>query len=68
MPSRCDAWYRFPDLSGEPRPVNSKERGSGDIRQHHVWWLHHLPHVVGETNGIRWNRWEYVVDPNRVAR
>lgn len=66
VPSRCDTWYRFPDLSGEPRMVNSKEWGSGDIRQHHVWWLRHLPHVVGETTGIRWNWWEYVVDPNRV--
>jgi hypothetical protein len=64
--SRADAWYRFPDLSGEPRLMSASEWGGGDIRKHHVWWLHHLPHVSGEHNGIRWNWWEYVVDPNRV--
>jgi hypothetical protein len=67
VPSRCDTWYRFPNLSGEPRIVTCTEWGNGDIRKHHVWWLRHLPHVVGETNGISWNWWEYVVDPNRVA-
>jgi hypothetical protein len=64
--ARADTWYNFPDLSGEPRMMTCSEWGNGDIRKHHVWWLRHLPHVVGETNGIRWNWWEYVVDPNRV--
>jgi hypothetical protein len=64
--SRCDTWYNFPDLSGEPRLVSSLEWGSGDIRKHHLWWFQHFPHVAGETNGISWNWWEYVIDPNRV--
>jgi len=66
VPSRCDTWYNFPDLSGEPRMVNCKEWGNGDIREHHVWWFLHFPHFVGESNGISWNWWEYVIDPNRV--
>ncbi|HNB54653.1 MAG TPA: hypothetical protein PK530_22080, partial [Anaerolineales bacterium] len=64
--SRCDAWYQFPDLSGEPRLVNHEEWGKGDIRAHHVWWLRHFPHVAGETGGILHNWWDYVIDPNRV--
>lgn len=64
--SRCDTWYNFPDLSGEFRQVNCNEWGNGDIRQHHLWWLRHLPHVEGESNGISWNWWEYLIDPNRV--
>lgn len=65
-PSRCDTWYNFPDLSGEPRIVDSREWGSGDIRAHHQWWFRHFPHSVGDSNGISWNWWEYVIDPNTV--
>ena len=66
VPSRADTWYKFPDLSGDPRVMTCAEWGDGDIRKHHVWWLRHFPHVVGETNGISWNWWEYVVDPNTI--
>lgn len=65
--SRCDTWYRFPDLSGEARRVITAEWGGGDIRAHHRWWLRHFPHITGETNGISHNWWEYVIDPNRVV-
>ncbi|HLY25794.1 MAG TPA: hypothetical protein VKQ72_05605 [Aggregatilineales bacterium] len=65
--SRCDTWYRFPDLSGEARTVTCAEWGNGDIREHHRWWHRHFPHSVGQTNGISHNWWEYVIDPNRVG-
>lgn len=65
--SNCDDWYNFPDFQGLWRRVNCAEWGNGDIREHHRWWLHHMPHVVGENNGISHNWWEYVVDPNRVG-
>jgi hypothetical protein len=64
--SRCDTWYDFPDLSGEPRMVDDNEWGNGDIRLHHLWWFRHFPHVLGETNGVSHNWWEYVIDPNNV--
>jgi hypothetical protein len=64
--SRCDTWYNFPDLVGEPRIVDSREWGGGDIRAHHQWWFRHFPHIVGDSNGISWNWWEYVIDPNKV--
>lgn len=66
VPSRADAWYRFPDLHGDPRLMDSREWGGGDIRQHHRWWMQHFPHVVGETHGLSWNWWDYIIDPNRV--
>ncbi len=65
--SYCDSWYNFPDLQAEPRRVTCREWGNGDIRQHHLWWLRHFPHSVGQTGGISHNWWEYVTDPNRVA-
>lgn len=64
--SRCDTWYNFPDLSGEPRFVDCAEWGHGDIRAHHRWWFTHFPHIKGETLGVSWNWWEYIIDPNRV--
>jgi hypothetical protein len=65
--SRCNNWYRFPDLSGAPVTVNCSEWGNGDIRGHHTWWLRHFPHITGSMNGISYNWWEYVVDPNKVS-
>ena len=67
VPSRCDLWINFPDLSGEPEQVNCQAWGNGDIRKHHRWWFERFPHIVGQSNGISWNWWEYVIDPNRVA-
>ncbi|NKQ37516.1 MAG: hypothetical protein HF973_18120, partial [Chloroflexi bacterium] len=66
VPSRCDTWYHFPDLSGPSRQVNCAEWGNGDIRLHHLWWLRHLPHVAGSSGGVSHNWWEYVIDPNQV--
>jgi hypothetical protein len=68
VPGRCDNWLTFPDLSGEPKLVNCREWGNGDIRQHHLWWLRHLPCVTGSADGISHNWWEYVVDPNKVSK
>jgi hypothetical protein len=72
VPSRCDNWLHFPDLSGAPRPVTRDEWGGNatdaDIvtRDHHRWWFRRLPHATGQTSGISGNWWEYVVDPQRV--
>jgi len=66
VPSKCDDWFAFPNLTGEIRQVNSDEWGGGDIRNHHRWWFQHFPHGVGKSNGISHNWWEYVLDPGRV--
>lgn len=64
--SRCDTWLNFPDLTGQPRTVTCADWGNGDIRAHHKWWFTRFPHIVGESNGISWNWWQYVIDPNTV--
>ncbi len=66
VPSRCDDWYNFPNYKGTTRTVNSVEWGHGEIRQHHLWWFRHFPHIEGESNGISHNWWKYVIDPNTV--
>ena len=63
--STCDAWLTYPDLTGEPRPVNCEEWGRGDTRAHHRWWLNHLPRASGRTDGKLNNWWAYAVDFNR---
>ena len=64
--SLCDDWLNFPNFSGVRRQVNGEEWGNGDMRYHHLWWLGHLPHVTGKTNGILNNWWSYIINPNLV--
>lgn len=67
VPSACDSWLDFPDLSAPARLVDSREWGGGDMRAHHLWWLAHLPHAAGMVDGVFANWWRYIVDPNLVA-
>ena len=67
--SECDDWLRnFPNFKGEVRSVTSAEWGYGDTREHHKWWFNHLPKVGGSRNGIQYNWWQYVMDPNQVRK
>ncbi len=64
--TRCRTWENFPNLSGEPVVVDCKEWGNGDIRLHHKWWFSLLPHITGGDDGVAYNWWQYIVDPNTV--
>ncbi len=64
--SRCDTWLNFPDLTGQPRTVTCADWGNGEIRAHHKWWFARFPHIEGESHGVTWNWWQYVIDPNTV--
>lgn len=66
VPSRCDDWLNFPHFQGTIRQVNCADWGHGDIREHHLWWFRHLPHMPGKSDGILNNWWEYIIDPNHV--
>jgi hypothetical protein len=67
VPCYCDNWYQFPNLSGVPKNVNCTEWGNGDIRQHHLWWLRHFPHITGSADSISYNWWKYIIDPNLIG-
>lgn len=67
VPSNCYDWNKFPNFGADIRHVNASEWGNGDIRQHHLWWLRHVPKVADRMNGISNNWWQYIIDPNRVA-
>ena len=62
--SYCDDWLTFPNLPRKKRTVDCSEWGNGGITEHHMWWLKHLPHAEGDTDGIANNWWHYIADPN----
>lgn len=65
--SECDDWlYNFPDLKGIFREVSAEDWGNGDIREHHKWWMMHIPKTSGRRNGIHHNWWQYIANPNQV--
>lgn len=73
VPSGCDDWLGFPNLTGARRPVNCEAWGRDPstpddpwLRPHHRWWLSRLPKAAGQTDGVANHWWKYIVDPNRV--
>ena len=65
--SECDDWLNnFPDFAGVLKEVNATEWGNGDTREHHVWWMKHIPKTMGRRNGIHHNWWQYIANPNNV--
>ncbi len=64
--SRWRTWRNFPNLEGEAEIVDSSDWGKGDIRLHHKWWFTLLPHITGAANGIAYNWWQYIADPNKA--
>jgi hypothetical protein len=64
--SRAHVWKKFPNLEGEPVQMDTNDWGKGDTLAHHVWWFQHFPHITGGANGVAYNWWKYVIDPNTV--
>jgi hypothetical protein len=65
--SECDDWREnFPNFKGVIRAVTAAEWGNGDIREHHKWWMSHIPRASGQRNGIKHNWWQYIANPNNV--
>ncbi len=66
--SCADDWCSFPSLAYPPRmrKLTARDWGEGDVREHHRWWLAHLPRAAGSLGGIRNNWWHYLIDPNHM--
>jgi len=66
--SECDDWlHNFPNFKGVTRKVTAADWGNGDIREHHKWWMSHFPKIKGSKNGIDYNWWQYIANPNNVV-
>ncbi len=57
--SDCDRWLTYPDLADDKITLNCEV---WDCTQYGFlkWWLYHIPHNPGSTNGIHHNWWKYV--------
>ncbi len=64
--SYADDWLNFPNFKGSKRIMDCNDWGSGDTRQHHIWWFQRMPHITGSADGISYNWWQYIIDPNTV--
>jgi hypothetical protein len=66
--SGADDWFNYPRLTGQKTPTNCDTWG----KPHHLnfmkWWLHHLPHNPGTTDGFYNNWWRYIVDYDAAVR
>jgi hypothetical protein len=59
--SDCDDWYNYAQLTGTFAALNCTAWGCNGY-DYIQWWLHHLPHAGGTTDGQRNDWWRYVVD------
>jgi len=65
VPSTCDDWLDYPNLTGKKRLVNKNDWDEGDCRGHHRWWFRRFPNAPGRApDGKLNNWWPYVIDPN----
>ncbi len=56
--STCNDWADYPNLTGAKTQVNCADWGSGDMREHHMWWFSLIPHVSGKNqNTGKLNNW-----------
>jgi len=59
--SSCDDWLNYPNLTGSTQNINCSPWNCNGY-DYKKWWLNHLPHTPGQTDG-KWNNWwRYVVN------
>jgi hypothetical protein len=58
----ADDWLTYPLLPRKKRLLNAASGGWDGIVDHHLWWMSHLPHRPGTTDGFYNNWWQYIVN------
>lgn len=64
----ADDWLSYPKLPRQRKLLNAAAGGWEGIVQHHLWWMTHLPHAAGTTEGFYNNWWEYIVNYDDALR
>lgn len=65
----CDDWLTYPTLPRQKKLLNAKTGGWGPGgAEHHMWWMKHLPHAPGVTDGFCNNWWEYIVNYDEAVK
>lgn len=67
--SGCDGWLDFPAYPADPKVFEAEGVScwdwgcSGDTQESYMkWWIQHLPHDEGESDGYETNWYRYVFD------
>ena len=64
----ADDWLTYPRLPRVRQQLNARSGGWEGIVGHHLWWMKHLPHQAGTTDGFFNNWWEYIVNYDAALR
>jgi tetratricopeptide (TPR) repeat protein len=68
VPTYADDWLTYPDLPREKKMQNCNTGGWRGIVNHHMWWMTHIPHNPGVTDGFYNNWWEYIVNYDEAIK
>lgn len=67
--SGADDWLNYPRLTGARKPVNCESWGGPDYHLNYIkWWLRHLPHARGTSDGFYDNWWQYVANYDEAVQ
>jgi hypothetical protein len=64
----ADDWLTYPHLPRHKKLLNANTGAWNGIVQHHLWWMQHLPHHPGITDGFYNNWWQYIVNYDEAMR
>ena len=64
----ADDWLSCPNLPRHKKLLNAVTGGWEGIIGHHVWWMTHLPHGSGITDGFYNNWWQYIANYDQAIK
>lgn len=64
----ADDWLTYPKLPRQKKLLNAASGGWEGIVGHHLWYMKHLPHNPGVTDGFYNNWWQYIVNYDEAVR
>ncbi len=64
----ADDWLTYPKLPRQKKLLEAVSGGWDGIVHHHLWWMTHLPHNGGTTDGFYNNWWQYIVNYDQAMR
>ncbi len=65
VPSRADSYFKYPNLSAAPKPINCAAWSCNE-HGYMKWMLSHVPRGAGKKAGYENDWWKYLVDFNRT--
>ena len=64
----ADDWLTYPNLPRKKKLLNCDTGGWKGIVGHHKWWMTHIPHSPGVTDGFYNNWWEYIANYDEAIK